>query len=364
MEPETRPELEQLFKSIRTFNTIQMSADSRDKLYRYNDALMQSLYSIIEDQDADEQTKLQYLDATMDQYAAAMRELLPKLISTQNPTGRPVVKADQNRFDNIEEVEKFNPYHDAKGRFSTADGATLFTFRTKDQNKQHMANAAIDREKDRDDKGLNGPSSKNPLGDPPTIAGVNRGKPMSREDADEGNANPNYEKGGGYRTNCQSCVVTYEARRRGYDVTTKPYAKGTDMEYLARKTHEAWIDPKTGDTPKRPERDESITTPKRCLEMIENTIKPGERYTFEHHWKGRSRSGHIVCMDRDSSGNLRLFDPQNGKTLVGSQINGYLNRVKYTTTIYGTKFNCSPRLLRVDNLAINPAHANNIMEAA
>lgn len=53
------------------------------------------------------------------------------------------------RFDTIEEIEKFNPYHDSKGRFTTAGGATVFTWRTKDPSKQHMADAAIAREKER-----------------------------------------------------------------------------------------------------------------------------------------------------------------------------------------------------------------------
>ena len=52
-------------------------------------------------------------------------------------------------FDTIVEVEKFNPYHDAKGRFTTAGTATSFTHRTKDPNKQHLADRAKDREKQR-----------------------------------------------------------------------------------------------------------------------------------------------------------------------------------------------------------------------
>ena len=47
------------------------------------------------------------------------------------------------------DILKFNPYHDSKGRFSNADAATQFTIRTKDPGKQHMANAAIAREKER-----------------------------------------------------------------------------------------------------------------------------------------------------------------------------------------------------------------------
>ena len=149
MNPETRPELEQLFKSIQTFESLQMAADNREKMYRYNDALMQSLYSILEDQEADEQTKLQFLDDTLTQYAAAMKELFPKIIA------KPVQKAEAaDPFDLIEEVEKFNPYHDEQGRFSTANRYDQFTITTRDPKKQHWADAAIAREQERDRQGL------------------------------------------------------------------------------------------------------------------------------------------------------------------------------------------------------------------
>ena len=50
----------------------------------------------------------------------------------------------------FEEILKFNPYHDSRGRFSTADAATLFTIRTQDPSKQHLAEGGILREKERD----------------------------------------------------------------------------------------------------------------------------------------------------------------------------------------------------------------------
>lgn len=158
MAPETRPELEQLFKSIQTFESLQMAADNREKMYRYNDALMQSLYSILEDQEAEEQTKLKFLDDTLSQYAEAMKELFPKIIT------KPVQKAEAaDQFDEIEEVEKFNPYHDELGRFSTADRYDQFTINTRDPNKQHWADAAIAREMDREARGLVfGPKIKPP----------------------------------------------------------------------------------------------------------------------------------------------------------------------------------------------------------
>ena len=49
----------------------------------------------------------------------------------------------------FEEILKFNPYHDSKGRFASADSGTVFTIRTHDPSKQHLADMAIQREKER-----------------------------------------------------------------------------------------------------------------------------------------------------------------------------------------------------------------------
>lgn len=58
------------------------------------------------------------------------------------------------------EVEKFNPYHDRLGRFTTANGYASFTIQTKDPKKQHWANAAIAREKERAGQAANTGGSK------------------------------------------------------------------------------------------------------------------------------------------------------------------------------------------------------------
>lgn len=104
MPPETST-LEQLQKSLQTFSSLQIAAESRDKLYRYNDALMQSLYSILEDCSCDETVKMETFNTTMEQYAAAMKELFPQLISAQPHRPEcPVGKSDPDRFDQIEEL--------------------------------------------------------------------------------------------------------------------------------------------------------------------------------------------------------------------------------------------------------------------
>ena len=52
--------------------------------------------------------------------------------------------------DEIEEIEKFNPYHDRLGRFTSSGGgaggpAVSFTIQTKDPSKQHWADMAVAR---------------------------------------------------------------------------------------------------------------------------------------------------------------------------------------------------------------------------
>ncbi len=47
----------------------------------------------------------------------------------------------------FDEILKFNPYHDERGRFSTANGYATFTTHTRDPKKQHWADKAVARMK-------------------------------------------------------------------------------------------------------------------------------------------------------------------------------------------------------------------------
>lgn len=148
MNPEPSTALEQLQKSIQTFEELALGAVHRDNLWRYSDAFMQSLRSILEDTDCSNEDKLKYFNTTLEQYTDAMKNLFDNIISQDT-----LIKSD-DQFDEIVEVEKFNPYHDELGRFSTADHYDQFTINTRDPNKQHLADAAIAREKDREARGL------------------------------------------------------------------------------------------------------------------------------------------------------------------------------------------------------------------
>ena len=364
-------------KDYTTFDTLNANRENADKLWRYSDALTTSIRSIMDDHDLTPDQKVQMMTQSLTEFDAAMQDLFSALcnIKPEQPEtleAKVIGKSDPERYDEIVELEKFNPSHDRLGRFSTADGAESFTYKP---GQGAMYDNAIAREKERDKQGLT-PGSKtpakpnapkkekkpsDPLNNPASIAGVERGDPMTRSQANNNRVNPNYFLAPGYQTNCQSCVVAYEARLRGYNVQTKANTRGSKLDELSRDTRLAWIDPATG---KKPDwiTDEKVTTAKRCKTWMEETIKPGERYTFQHGWKGRSRTGHIISADKDSDGNLRLYDPQNGKTMQGADIDSYLSRAKFVTTVYGTKIPRA-RLIRVDNMQFNPDMANAIMEA-
>lgn len=162
MNPETSTALEQLQKSIQTFEELALGAVHRDNLWKYTDAFMQSLHSILEDADCSNEEKRKYFDTTLEQYTEAMRNLFDNIIGQAA-----LIKSGAEQFDVIEEVEKFNPYHDRIGRFATANSYARFTVQTRDPNKQHWADAAIARERARDAQGLvPGPKIKPPKENP------------------------------------------------------------------------------------------------------------------------------------------------------------------------------------------------------
>lgn len=316
------------------------------------------------------------------------------------------------RFDHIQEVRKFNPYHGKDGRFSTADASASFTYKP---GQGVMYDRAIAREKERTAGNSN---------DPAMIAGVKRGTPMTHEQADAGNCNPQYGKAdelrarlreadeklynarksgaseeelnalqeeqrqryrewdqaydesAQYRDNCQSCVVAYEARRRGYDVeATGRTKKNKIQEDLARDQSIAFIDPATGKAPKTIKNDPSVRTYKQATKWLDENTESGGRYQFSHGWKGTDgMCGHIVTVQKDISGAMSIFDPQNGKTYSGDGFYDYMKNVRPTASVKhysytnrsGVQSTAVGRLglLRVDNLELNESVLNAVLKGA
>ena len=268
------------------------------------------------------------------------------------------------KYDYITEIEKFNPYHDRLGRFSSGGSAASFTIRTKDPKKQHWADKAIAREKER-----HAAAMANPTNDPESIAGVKRGQPMTHEQADQGNANPNYTKDRGYRVNCQTCVVAYEARLRGYDVEAKPKTGHNQTQNaLSHNQKIAWMDPQTGEIARGIENPPNINRQTQVKKWLNDNMEEGGRYTFSHGWKGTDgRVGHIISAKKEN-GEIKLFDPQSGKDYEGDGVTVYLSRVKATwsTRTYWGSSGAKGRLelIRVDDKQLAPSVANAVLKGA
>lgn len=199
-----------------------------------------------------------------------------------------------------------------------------------------------------------------------TLAGVEQGEPMDFWEADNHHVNPNYGTDEGYSINCQTCVVAFEARLRGYDVEATPRTKGSANEKLSHNTRLAWIDPTTGEHPSYIA-DSRANTPLRFYKFLDETIKDGERYTLQFTWKGHKTHGHIVNIMRTDSGHLKIEDSQRGKyekdSWFGKEaIVDYLKDVRFAHPSRNQWY--YPSLLRIDNMDFDEAMANQILKKA
>lgn len=178
-----------------------------------------------------------------------------------------------------------------------------------------------------------------------------KARPMSFEEADNKAPNPNFDESELYRTNCQSCVVAYELRRRGFDVEALP--RSTEQQtQLAKNSGLAFIDPDTGQNVKPEkfsglplgqtigyENEFSKTNLKANFEAL--TKEPG-RYHFSYTYTCcRKHYGHIICVERFPNGKLVMYDPQTGNPKSWKEISKKI-RKRYIHQV-----------LRVDDKLIN-----------
>ena len=189
---------------------------------------------------------------------------------------------------------------------------------------------------------------------------ITKGPEMDFDKANELKGNIHYGEGMAYSINCQSCVVSNELRRRGYDVTAFGNFKKADSipTKLSYKTEWAWIDPVTGKMPIKSRAggikgySKSGRVMSKSIKELEKEfaelIKSEGRYHIDFGWKGQ-RSGHIITLEKLSNGKVRIYDPQNGKIVEWNKLK------KEISLRYGVG------VLRVDNLKINAEIINGIV---
>lgn len=185
---------------------------------------------------------------------------------------------------------------------------------------------------------------------------IQQGKAMSFEEADGLKPNPNYGKETGYSINCQSCVVAYELRRRGFDVEAcKRVEEPQNIpQQLAYRTEWAWIDPETGKMPVKKavnpiskrdvdKRGRVYAVYKKWDEInqeLNELTKEAGRYHIAVKWKSED-NGHIFTMERFETGDELFYDPQTGQT---KQWSDFMPKIDTKKPI---------QVLRVDNLEVN-----------
>ena len=135
---------------------------------------------------------------------------------------------------------------------------------------------------------------------PQTLAEAlgSRGKAMSPAKASAG-TNPHYSPDyGAYSANCQRCVLAYEARRRGYDVTALPTYSGDLMpwgsDYL-----KALSNPKPVNVGKS----------KKSLKSQMNAYGNGARAIVR---VGKGSNGHAFIAE-NQNGKILYIDPQTNR---------------------------------------------------
>lgn len=125
-----------------------------------------------------------------------------------------------------------------------------------------------------------------------------KGAPMSPQEASKG-TNPHYSDSyDAYSSNCQRCVLTYEARRRGYDVTALPTYRGDMLPYSGDYL-KALSNPVTVDVGK-------------SVRKINNEMRQygsGSRAIIRVR---RGSNGHVFIAE-NRGGKISYIDPQTNK---------------------------------------------------
>lgn len=115
--------------------------------------------------------------------------------------------------------------------------------------------------------------------------------------------NPNYGSGSEWATNCQRCVPAYEMRRRGMEVSAKPYAP--DDRHLISHPYDVWQNPQV------------LRTEGNGLEDIRRAMSgwgDGARAQIVVIWNdGFGVRGHTFVAEQRGRKTL-FFDPQSGKS--------------------------------------------------
>lgn len=172
------------------------------------------------------------------------------------------------------------------------------------------------------------------------------GEPMEHYQADSGQVNVG--KGASYQDNCVSCSFTYELRRRGLNVKSKPFTTPSEDNplYIAGESYRKGVCQGYGLLFNGIE--PSIAVAGKGVSVVtalEKITKKEGRYHLSWDWN--EEYGHSIVAERLADHTLVLYD---------SQRNCYLDAYKYFGRVKAIE------VYRVDNATINPDIVKDIVD--
>ena len=289
-------------------------------------------------------------------------------------------RLNMNRYRSAEALKPFKDYILAQEKMLTGIEPTDHDVIKEAENKAKAEKARLEAEKQAKKeserkqkaeawKATHTPEQIKKMHNPDTVAGVSRmpSGDMDHEQADSGKVNPlrTMNTPESMRGNCQTCVMAYALRRRGYDVVAK-LRKGDaeEKQYeLAQSQAHGWLDPETGEElePVVPKKN---LTKKTARKWLDENVKDGEMHTFSFCWK-KYPGGHVIIIEKQN-GQLRLYDPQPDPTIekveyTGEEIERYLEDVSLNGD---AARRWRPKLLRVDNALPKPEYYDTVLQKA
>lgn len=196
---------------------------------------------------------------------------------------------------------------------------------------------------------------------------VIQGKIMNFTEADGSRCNPHYSDtnalSAGYIHNCQTCTMTYELRRRGFNVEAAPnpvaegYDNYRDFDRFCNQKGLNWQQRWQTSDGRTPNYNWSIG------HVSQNTIeakrtfieaKTSEKGRYEIYVAWNKSSAHVFTVERQGNGKLLWFDPQTGQKGDAETFRSYLRRMQHDKI----------GVLRVDDKLINPKFAERLKKAS
>lgn len=196
---------------------------------------------------------------------------------------------------------------------------------------------------------------------------VVQGKIMNFTEADGNRSNPHYADenalSAGFHHNCQTCTLSYELRRRGFDVEATPnpvvkgYEKYRDFSRFCDRNGLKWNQRWQTSEGRTAGYTWSIgqvsrNTIEAKLSFIEANTSDKGRYEIYVAWN--KSSAHVFMVERQGNGKLLWFDPQSGRKGDADTFGGYIRGMRHDKI----------GVLRVDDKLINPKFAERLIRAS